>query len=196
MARKLSQNEFFAEIAKRCDITPQKAKKFWNESIDLIVNELLVYGQVHLPFMSDMKSETRGGKIMHVPISSKVEDRGKTKEVYKEPYQVIRFLPTPKFRAMINGEGATTAQTMRMREIYRRIKVEEEELERQSEYMKKAENAFAEAVEKHKKNTQQRKEWNKLSRKKRKEILEKELKENSYWNDFDDEEEESEDNNG
>lgn len=196
MARKLSQSEFFTELGKIWNIDPERAKKFWKLTIDFIVRELLMYGKISLPFMGDIESRTRGGKIMHVPISTKVEDRGKTKEVYKEPYQVAQFIPTPKFRAMINGEGATPAQIMRMREIYRRMKLEEEEQVKQAEYMEKAAAAFETVIEKHNENVKKRKEWNKLSRKKQREIIAKQEKENSYWNDFDDEEKEGEDNDG
>lgn len=190
MARKLLPGEFFDEIGKKCNIEPERAKKLWNEIVDFIVSELLMYGTVSLPTLGELQSRTRGGKIMHVPISTKIEDRGKTKEVYKEPYQIVQFLSSPKFRELINGRGATPAQTMRMREIYRRIKIEEEEQKKQFEYMEKSSNAFAIAIEKHNKNVKRQKEWKKLSQKKKMEIINKELKENSYWNDFDENEDE------
>lgn len=144
MARKLSPSEFYKELSKHCDLDEEKAQFVWENFCEMMSEELLMYGSIFLPFLGEMKLQTRGGKKMFVPINPYAEDDGKVKEIYIEPYQKVQFLPSDTLKNIINGDGTPRALLARQREIYRKMRKEMKEQERQFGYMKRAENAYAE----------------------------------------------------
>lgn len=184
MARKMNPNEFYKIYGKRISCNEERAQFVYQTLIDLMVEELLLYGIFFLPNVGTVFSKTRGGKIVHVPISANPEDRGKIKEVYVDPYQCPSMKFSEYFKDTINGRRATRKQIMRQRELYRKLEIEEEERLKQSEYVKRASLAFEEMNEKNAKAAQKRKMYRKASKKKLKEL---ERKENSYWEDFEEE---------
>lgn len=185
MARKLIPREFYEQISKRINCDSDKAQFIWREISDMIVEELLLYKVIALPGIGTFSSVTKGGKVAHVPIGNEPENRGKTKEIYIEPYQECKFNSTEFFRDAINGNRATRSQLMRQREEYKRIQLEMEESKKQAEYVERANNAFEEMNAKKAKKVKERKDFNRLSKTKQKELKEHE---ESYWDDFDEKE--------
>ncbi|MBQ0088514.1 MAG: hypothetical protein KBT27_04185, partial [Prevotellaceae bacterium] len=69
---------------------------------------------------------------------------GEVKEIYIPPYQKIQFLPSEFFKNIINNDEDPKALIKRQREVYRKLKKEAEQREKQAIYMERAENACAE----------------------------------------------------
>lgn len=183
MARKLIPREFYREISKRIDCTDDRAQFIWQEIVDLIVNELISYNEILLPNLGDLRSITRGGKEIHVPVDP--QHPGEIRRVYVDPYQSAQFRASQKFKDTINGVGHTRSEIMKQREAYRKYREQEEFEKKQAEYVELYENAVERMKQQHLERKEKLKMINKLSYKKRKEL---EQKENSYWEDFDEEE--------
>lgn len=144
MARKLSASEFYKELAKRCSTDPDRIQFIWENFCEMLSDELLMYGSIFLPFLGEMVLRTRGGKKMFMPVSPLPEDKGKVKEVDMPLYQKVQFLPSDTLKNIINSDASPRALINRQREIYRKMRKEMKEQEKQFEYMKRAENATAE----------------------------------------------------
>lgn len=175
MARKLSPTEFYKELAHRCNGDPERVQFIWENFCEMMSDELLMYGSLFLPFLGEMKLQARGGKKLFMPVSPRPEDKGKVKEVYMEPYHKVQFLPSDTLKEIINGDGTPRALINRQREIYRKMRKEMQEQEKQFEYMKRAENACAEMRAK-KEAKLARKEQQKLAEAERKQKAKESLK--------------------
>lgn len=186
MARKMIPREFYKAIAQRVDCNEDRAQYIWQEIVDLIVNELLMYNSISLPNIGELKSVTYGGKKIHMPIDNSPENRGKVKEVYVAPYQVGKLLPSQYFKDAINDKRVTRSAIMLYRENYRKLKEKEALEKQQAIYMEKYQNAVEMMKERHMANAKRQREVNKLSPKRQKQIKQQQP---SYWEDFEEEEE-------
>ena len=144
MARKLSQSEFYYELAKRSETDPDKIQFIWENLCEMLGDELLTYGSIFLPLLGEMKLQTRGGRKSFVPMNPYSGQSGEVKEIYIPPYQKIQFLPSEFFKNIINNDEDPKALIKRQREVYRKLKKEAEQREKQAIYMERAENACAE----------------------------------------------------
>lgn len=187
MPRKLTHSEFYKLIADKTNVDPERAKFLWQDIIDVIVNEVLLYGTISIPYLGTIKSCVRGGKVMRVPAGSTPETKGKTKEVYVEPFNQYSFKYVESFLDAVNGRGMTMSQKRRQREAFRKLQREEESREQQFEYMKKAQSAMKEMQARRKKRQETEKKNNKKGKEKRENAL---PKNKSYWEELEEESEE------
>lgn len=187
MPRKLTHSEFYKLIADKTNIAPERAKFLWQDIVDVIVNEVLLYGTISIPYLGTIKSFIRGGKVMRVPAGSTPETRGKVKEMYVEPYNQYSFKFVESFTDAVNGRGITMSQKRRQREAFRKLQREEESREKQFAYMEKAQSAMKEMQARRKKRQEDQKKFNKKGKEKRENAL---PKNKSYWDELEEESEE------
>lgn len=187
MPRKLTHSEFYKLISDKTNVKPDRAKILWQDIIDVIVNEVLLYGTISIPYLGTIKSCIRGGKVMQVPAGSTPETKGKTKQVYVEPFNQYSFRYTPSFLAAVNGKDITMSQKRRQREAFRKLQREEESREKQFAYMEKAQSAMKEMQARKKKKVEERKKLNKRGKERRENTL---PKNKSYWDELEEESEE------
>lgn len=157
MARKLSDNEFFEELAKLLENDdPEEVKAMWRRVQDYIAKELRIYGFCRLPYFGELKANQAGGHMRWMPVSNKPEDAGKTHEMYIEPYLLMSFRPSQRMKDLVNGKDVSREQIFKQREEYRRKKKEEELFKKQQECMERAAKALELAEARRKKNIEQR----------------------------------------
>ena len=87
MPRKLNPSEFYELIAKKINVSEERAKIVWQDIMDVVANEVLLYGTVTLPYFGTVKSHIRGGKVIKMPVGPGPENKGKVKDVYVHPFK-------------------------------------------------------------------------------------------------------------
>lgn len=187
MLRKLTHSEFYKLVSEKINVTPERAKFLWQDIIDVIVNEVLLYGTVSIPYLGTVNSTVMGGKVCHVPAGPGEENKGKVKEIYLEPYNRYTFRLTDSFVDAVNGREMTMSQKRRQREAFRKIRREEEMREKQFEYMEKAQSAMEKMKAGQKKRVEKQKELNKAGKQRRENQL---PKNKTYWEELEEESEE------
>lgn len=186
MPRKLNPSEFYELIAKKINVDEERAKIVWQDIMDVVANEVLLYGTISLPYFGTVKSQIRGGKVIKIPVGPGPENKGKVKEMYVEPYWQYTFKMSETFVDIVNGRNATMSQKRRQREAFRQVKRQEELRKEQFVYMEKAERASEEMKEKWKARKEREKRLRKMSKKRREAFLKEE---GSYWDELEEAEE-------
>lgn len=186
MPRKLIPHEYYKLIADKIGTSEERAKFIWQEIIDVIANEVLMYGTITIPYLGTIKSQLRGGKIMKVPVGPEPENRGKTKEVYVDPYESYQLVLSESFSDILHGRNITMSQKRRQREAYRQLKLQEQIREDQFAYMEKAQSAWQNMMQKYTERKKRERKYSKLSREKRQSLMKEE---NSYWDALEESEE-------
>lgn len=152
MARTLSDNEFFDELARRLGKDdPEKLKAEWRTVQEYISEELRIYGFIHLPYFGKINATQSGGKMRFIP-EIYGENKGEIVEKYIEPYLRLTFVASQRMKDCVNGKDVSRAQMFKQRDELRRKKMEYEEYLRQQECQERAEKAMELAEERRRKN--------------------------------------------
>ena len=146
MARKLLPQEFYKEFGKRIGCDQEKAKFIWQTFVEFMIDELKTYGSIYCPLIGEFRSETRGGKNIHLPNSEKDKARLNTTDKYRveyvDFYQQIRFSTSQTFKEVMNDKIDTTSVWKRAREEVRKSQREKAAFEKEQEVLKRKQNAM------------------------------------------------------
>lgn len=144
MSRSMTHGQFYKELSKRINTTPERAQEVWETTVDFITKELRYYGEIPLPLMANIKLITREGRWTHIPDN---HNKGKLLKIYIEPRQELRIKPTENFKESLNNEKITRLDAKRLKEIAKEEELKKQELEKQIESVNRAKEIFEKAVE-------------------------------------------------
>lgn len=158
MARELKPTELYNIIAKKTNMSEEKIKSIWIAFADTIVDEVATYGHIRMPFIGTLRTEVRGGKLLHIPNSIKDKERLNTDEPFRieyvEPYIQINFKSADTFIENINRDSLTPYENRKQKaEIKKRKAIADEYMKNKEAYdkkMEKKEKAFEEIMERKK----------------------------------------------
>ncbi|MEG0899391.1 MAG: hypothetical protein RSD67_02410 [Oscillospiraceae bacterium] len=131
MARKLTPSEFFEIMAQKNGISPLVFQQVYESTMDFIVNEMRMYGEIKLPNFLNITLTHFESKYRRVPIDISLENRGKTKLVWVEAYDKLNFVPTERFKQNVNDNYVTRAEIKKQRVIAEKDRKILAELEKQ-----------------------------------------------------------------
>lgn len=208
MARKMNSTEFFKAFGEKINVPYEEVKRIYAEFVEFIVDELMTYGNVRLPYMCDWTLEQRGGKYQAVPaIGENGERKGLAPNImYVEPYYVLKNHFSRNMGELVNGKKESQASWMRRDAALKKAKAEAKAIEKQREVIEKQlnsqEDAFAKMRDSHDAYAKNFRKKNKISNEMKRYLQDKELHDpeleamfeeklaednDSMWSDFDDE---------
>lgn len=178
MARRLTPQEVYEAIAKRSGYEIGTVRRIYDAIVGFSVEELRNYSFVCLPTFVTLTAKLQGDKEFLVPTRVK----GEQETIYIEPCLRCNAKLADGFKKAVNGKYLTQEERRKAREdLYRQRKAEEQALKDEERRA-----SSIEAFEFMREQKKIRKQYDKLSNKKKKELREKEL-----W-DFDEEYDEEE----
>jgi nucleoid DNA-binding protein len=135
MARKLTSEELYDLIAKRCKVPHEEAKSMWLALNDIMVEELMNYGEIRLPYFATLKTKYIKEKNMLVPDSTQ---KGAGRHLtYVPPHLGVRVVMSVPFVERVNGEKLTKGEVGNIRAKARKEMIRAKEEERQKEIFKR-----------------------------------------------------------
>lgn len=183
MARKLSSTEFYELVARNIDTSNERAQFIWEQILDVILKELMMYNTITVPLLGVFKTCLKDGRMLHVPNSKqdkiKLNTDAPTRTIFIEPYMQLNFTVSETFKKIIKDKQLSKADVHRAKSELKRQEEMILEQERQVQKLKNKQNAMNRVREERLQRIHKQKELQKMSNKKRNEILkqEKEQKE-------------------
>jgi hypothetical protein len=148
MSRNLTTKEFYIKVSKESSHSVEDVKEIYLAMIDAVVDELMLYGEVNLPFLARLKASTTGGYEKTMPMSRRKEDAGKLVKRYIPQQYKVNIRPTEDFIKIVNCDKSTPNQIKKMRVELKKQKQYEADLIRQSKLVDNLDEAWAKAVAK------------------------------------------------
>ena len=185
MARTLTHGEYYEEIAKRTNSSPQSVKNAWEIIIDFWLEELKLYGEITIPLFANIKNSKRGDKYKAMPKTAEelaIDDSELSKLVYIPEYRQLVVKPTDGFKEQLNGKSITRHERNRQKAVIRKQTLVEQNLEIQREREQRAKERFEKAIRAKEEKERKRREDSRKSK--------KQLEKEKDWIDYGNEEDE------
>lgn len=179
MARSLTPTEFYTELGKRTETSPEKMQEIWEIFIDFLLEELKVYNIVSLPLFATVENLKRGDcyKVMPTSKEEQLTNGGElTKLTYIPEKRRLTIRPTDGFKEQLNDEKITRYERNKQKQIINKQRTVEENLAKQKELEDKARLRFEKVMQKKIEKEKQRKENAKKSQ--------RQLEKEKHWIDY------------